>query len=296
MNKEKQKFDIYQETTNRIIELLESHEAGKYQRTWFSASSEIFASNPTSKASYNGLNQLLLSFVINLKGFTQNRWMTLKQGNAIGAKVKKGERSTPISFYSPKYVEKETGNNVTKQVKELLKKGQPVPENVKVVPILKHYLVFNIEQFENMPEEMFFKGQKLEFLEPQKNDLAEEVLRESGAKIIYKTFSDTAFTMLTGQTGNFYSPKKDTITLAERKQFKDSDSFYSVAFHELGHWTGHPTRFNRDLSGKFGSKEYALEELTAELFSAFLSARLGFNTQNHKQCSIHKKLAQMPRG
>lgn len=279
MNKEKQKFDIYQTTTDRIVELLESHEAQKFEKTWFSVSGEIFSSNPTSKASYNGMNQLLLSFIINSEGYTQNRWMTLKQGNKAGAKVKKGEHATPISFYSPKYVDSKTGNNVTAKVKALKEKGEPTPEGIETIPILKHYLVFNLNQFENLPEELLFKGEQITYSEPERNDLAEEVLQKSGAKIEFIRFQETIETALSGRTANSYNPKLDRIRLAQRRQFKATEAFYRTAMHELGHWTGHKSRFNRDFSGQFGSKEYALEELTAELFSAFMCARLGFNTQ-----------------
>jgi antirestriction protein ArdC len=57
--------------------------------------------------------------------------------------------------------------------------------------------------------------------------------------------------------------------------FPDARGFYSTALHELGHWSGHPSRLNRDLVHKFGSPEYAREELRAELASFFVSARLG---------------------
>jgi antirestriction protein ArdC len=60
-----------------------------------------------------------------------------------------------------------------------------------------------------------------------------------------------------------------------KQLFQDARGFYATALHELGHWTGHSSRLDRDLVNKFGSPEYAKEELRADLASYFLSARLG---------------------
>jgi antirestriction protein ArdC len=50
-----------------------------------------------------------------------------------------------------------------------------------------------------------------------------------------------------------------------------------VAFHELGHWSGHKSRLDRDLKNRFGSRDYAAEEVIAELGAAFLCAEFGFD-------------------
>jgi antirestriction protein ArdC len=279
MNKNRNNFDIYQSVTSQIIEILESHQMTNYQKTWFSARGEIFASNPLSKTVYNGLNQLYLSFLINKNQYSQNRWMTFKQGRSAGAKIKKGERSTIVSYYSRKYIDSKTRRNITKKVTEILKNGYPLPDDIEIIPIMKYYPVFNLNQFDWVPEELLFKGEAIEYSVPEKDDLAEEILIKSGANIEYRRFQDTVTTILSNQSANYYIPSKDKIILAGRNQFTGKEAFYKTALHELGHWTGHKSRMNRDLRGANGSKEYALEELTAELFSAFMAARLGFTSQ-----------------
>ena len=57
--------------------------------------------------------------------------------------------------------------------------------------------------------------------------------------------------------------------------FSDADNFYATGLHELVHWSGGKKRLNREMKGKFGSADYAEEELVAELGSAFLMADLG---------------------
>ncbi|MBN2776143.1 MAG: DNA primase, partial [Bacteroidales bacterium] len=46
-----------------------------------------------------------------------------------------------------------------------------------------------------------------------------------------------------------------------------------------GHWTGAESRLNRPVKNKFGSKEYAFEELIAEINSAFILAVLGYESR-----------------
>jgi antirestriction protein ArdC len=50
-----------------------------------------------------------------------------------------------------------------------------------------------------------------------------------------------------------------------------------VTFHELGHWTGHRSRLDRDLRSRFGGRAYAAEELVAELCAAFLCAEFSID-------------------
>ena len=93
---------------------------------------------------------------------------------------------------------------------------------------------------------------------------AEHILQASGAKITHAP-GDRAF----------YRPSTDSITLPEKSQFPQPDAYYATALHELGHWTGHPTRLDRDLAHPFGSEGYAKEELRAEISSMILGDSLG---------------------
>jgi antirestriction protein ArdC len=72
-----------------------------------------------------------------------------------------------------------------------------------------------------------------------------------------------------------YVPSLDTIVMPPAEAFRTVEHFYATELHELGHWTAHEKRLNRDLKNRFGSKAYAAEELVAELTAAFLCAHLG---------------------
>lgn len=75
-----------------------------------------------------------------------------------------------------------------------------------------------------------------------------------------------------------YIPSRDSINLPHFADFDTTADYYATAFHELAHWTGHSSRLDRNLSGRFGSHSYALEELVAELSAAFMAASLGFES------------------
>jgi antirestriction protein ArdC len=65
---------------------------------------------------------------------------------------------------------------------------------------------------------------------------------------------------------------RDFISMPAFARFRGVDHFYNVAFHEFTHWTGCKSRLDRDLKNRFGSRDYATEELIAELGAAFLCA------------------------
>jgi antirestriction protein ArdC len=67
----------------------------------------------------------------------------------------------------------------------------------------------------------------------------------------------------------------EIMRLKSPTQFPTADGYYATALHELGHWTGHETRLNRDLGHPFGSEGYARDELRAEIASLMLGDRLG---------------------
>jgi antirestriction protein ArdC len=70
-------------------------------------------------------------------------------------------------------------------------------------------------------------------------------------------------------------PAADFIQVPPQPAFHEQINYYRTCFHELGHWTGHTSRLARDLSGAMGSRNYAREELVAEMASAFVCATLG---------------------
>lgn len=214
--------------------------------------------NPSTSHEYKGINALWLMTVAENRGYQDTRWMTFKQANSLDAQVMKGEKSTPIQYW--KWSEEQAKRDEA---------GKPIfdedGQTVKVTVALEQPKVFfanvfNAEQLLGLPSQVSHRPQLSEF---ERHEHAESLLRDSGATILY-------------QNGNraFYRPSTDSITLPEREQFKTPDGFYATALHELGHWTGHERRLNRDLAHPFGSEGYAKEELRAEIASLMLGEKL----------------------
>lgn len=257
--------EIYQKITDQLIEILQTHKNLDYTCNW--TPSEVVAKNAISERPYKGFNQIYLSFVASQK-YQLNRWLTFRQGNELNAKVKKGEHAYLVTFWKMKYYDKNTRRDCTHHAEELLKLGRPLPENYIEIPFLRYHYVFNADQFEGLPGKLTKDNFTVQPDEFQKDERAEQIIQSSGAIIEYKKGNSC-----------YYIPGRDKIVMCTPEQFKGKEAYYSVLFHELGHWTGHPSRLNRDLHNAFGTPDYAFEELVAEFCSAYMSAENGFTSK-----------------
>ena len=234
--------DTYTLITDRIIAELESGTV-PWHKPWTCAQPAI--SHTTGKA-YSLLHQLLL-------GGRSGEYLTFQQVQKEGGRVRKGEKASIVVFWKWLKVEDEdTGEE-------------------KEVPFLRYYNVFHVDQCEGILPR--FRASKPPIVNPAAaNDAAEDIiqdyLRRSGVHLVSRESSEA-----------FYRPSTDTVVLPLRTQFADTAEYYSTAFHELTHSTGHPTRLNRITeTARFGSAPYSREELCAELGASFILNRLGLET------------------
>src|SRR5438034_1237799 len=130
--------------------------------------------------------------------------------------------------------------------------------------MMREYTLFHTSQCEGLPQYVV-NGREAPKTDAERNADADEFLRSTGADI------------REGAGEAYYVPSHDFISMPAFAAFRGADHFYSTAFHELAHWTGHKSRLDRDLKTRFGAREYAAEELVAELGAAFLSAEFGFD-------------------
>lgn len=239
-----------------IIEQLRAGTA-PWQKPWTESHDPVAPVNGATGRPYRGGNCVYLWSEQNAHGYADNRWMTYKQAVAMGAQVRRGEHGTAIEYW-----QREMREAVKDAAGKPLKgpDGHQQYRDVKLQrPRVFHATVFNAAQIDGLPPREAKPVQN----EWQRQERAEGILRESGAVIHH------------GGDRAFYSPVTDSITLPARDQFDASDKYYATALHELGHWTGHPSRLDRDLSGGFGSELYAREELRAEISSLMVGDRLG---------------------
>lgn len=255
------KKPFHEIVAEKMIEQLKEGTA-PWQRPWLPGEAGAFVpTNPITGKRYRGINVIHLMS----QGFMDQRWMTYKQAATVDAQVRQGEKGTPIQYW--KFSEEHTKTDADgKPVLDA--QGEPVKQIVKLErPKVFFATVFNAEQIDGMPPIQPRKEQEWNAVER-----AEQILQASGA-VIRNSEQDRAF----------YRPTTDSIHLPDKGQFPTADNYYATALHELGHWTGHESRLNRDLVHPFGSEGYAKEELRAEIASMILGDELGIghNTEQH---------------
>jgi antirestriction protein ArdC len=240
------KRDLYSEVTSRILAELERG-AAPWVKPWSATPGQNVPCNAVSNRPYSGCNVILL-WLAKGRGWPTPRFLTFKQAQEAGGSVKKGEHGTKVYF-----------------VKQLRVKGEGESDEERLVPMMREYTVFNVAQCEGLPTGIAV-GKPQRVRNPDTRDeLADEFLTATGAVI------------REGHGEAYYAAGADFISMPAFVAFKGADHFYNVAFHELSHWTGHKSRLDRDLSGRFGKAQYAAEELIAELGAAFLAAEFGFD-------------------
>jgi antirestriction protein ArdC len=233
---------IYQMVTDRILSLLEQGTI-PWNRPWSGSASKEHPMNLESQREYRGMNVFLLSAM----GFSSRYWLSFKQAKERGGHVRKGERSTPVIFWKRLAVaDKETGDP-------------------KEIPMIRYYSVFNLDQIEGIKPP--------DALEPVVNEF-NPIER---AEAIIAGMPNPPM-IIHSEPRAYYRPAADTVNLPKPELFAKPEHYYSTAFHELAHSTGHETRLKRRPSAVlrfFGDKEYSREELVAEMGAAFLSAEAG---------------------
>jgi antirestriction protein ArdC len=230
--------------TAKLIELLEKGTA-PFQVPWDADTTNRRPFNPTTDKPYRGANSMWLSF----QGYSDPRWMTYKQAEAAGWQVRKGEKSSTIEFWKFRDDRTQTdGSGKTTTISAELER-----------PRVFHANVFNARQIDGIPP----MERTARIYEWEPSVKAEEILKAANATILHDQ-GDRAY----------YSPLRDEIHLPQRDQFRGTDEYYATVFHELGHWTGHESRLNRQF-GAFGDEKYAQEEFRAEIASWIMADTIG---------------------
>jgi antirestriction protein ArdC len=179
--------------------------------------------------------------------------MTFKQALELGAHVRKGEKGSLV-VYADTITRTETDES-----------GQ---ESEAVIPFMKGYTVFNVEQIENLPPQYHAQPEPPQLDSLQRIQRAESFFAATGASIAH------------GGTMACYAQGPDHIRMPPFETFRDAESYYATLAHECTHWTKHPSRLDRDFGRKrWGDQGYAMEELVAELGAAFVCADLAITPE-----------------
>jgi antirestriction protein ArdC len=239
-----EKLDIYTRVTDAIVKAIEQG-AGEYRMPWTVRQDKGFSPISISTCKpYRGINTVVLWAQAQSKGYGSALWGTYQQWVSLGGQVRKGEKASPVVYWGT-WEEKSEADPEARGEKHLFCKG---------------YSVFNLEQVDGckLPRKWEPK-----LSHNQRVDRAEEFFQGVGVQV------------RDGGNRAFYRPTTpEAVYMPGWEQFPQVEGYYSTLAHEVTHWTSHSSRCDRQLGKRFGSEEYAMEELIAELGSAYTMARL----------------------
>jgi antirestriction protein ArdC len=249
---DQQRADIYTRITAEIATAIENG-AGEWHMPWNHDGSSIARPrNVISDKGYRGINVLALWVAARRSGYANGTWGTYQQWSQLGCQVRKGEKATSVVFWKQMHRHHSDAD----------------PSGAAGTHSAEHedqrrffargYCVFNARQVDGYaPPDL-----------PSLPD-SERIVRADAF------FAALNIPIITGGDEACYRPSIDTVFMPPFERFIDSASYYSCLGHEIGHATGAKHRLDRDLTGRFGSAKYAMDEVIVELTSSFIMADLG---------------------
>lgn len=228
--------------------------AGTWAMPWRQMAATGVPTNAVTHKRYTGGNAVWFALVAQAKGYPSPRWATYKQWASVGAQVRKGERGTPGIYWNVRPAEtiEETDPDT----------GETVELTTERVTWARSFTVFNAAQVDNATT----VEAPADLTPLQRIERAEAFFAAVPAVIGWGTGNPS------------YWPAADRVVMPAFDAFDTPEHAYGTLAHELGHWTGHPSRLNRTFGRRFGDNAYAAEELVAELTAAFTCALLGIDT------------------
>lgn len=231
------KMTVQEIVNDRIIGMLKQGTI-PWHKPW-SGSRNGAVSHVTGRP-YSLLNQLLLP---------PGEYITFNQCKDEGGQVKKGAKSHIVVFW--KQTEVKTA-----------KDGE---EKTEVIPLLRYYRVFHIDDCENISAKYPTGSEEPFDADEEADRIASEYFMRTSCKLVQNKRDSAS-----------YSPAFDRVMMPQIDQFDSMPHYYATLFHEIGHSTGHTSRLNRfETPVAYGDKPYSREELVAELTSAMILYRLG---------------------
>lgn len=243
--------DLHARVAATILAQLETADPASWTPPWHGA--DPMPRNARTGRRYRGINVLALWCVAQAEGYADARWATYRQWSALGAQVRKAERGTLVLFYKdlPRSARVDIGD-------------ADQPDSAPFVARAAH--VFNVAQVDAAPPTV---------------DAATITAPPAPLPVFDAFVAATGATIREGGSRACYIPATDTIHVPPRTAFHMPTGYAGTLAHELVHWTGAPHRLARDLTGRFGARAYAAEELIAELGAAFVLADLGLARTPH---------------
>lgn len=248
------KADVYERITSRIVAELEQG-VRPWLKPWNAEHMAGRISRPLrwNGKPYSGINVIMLWGEATARGYACPIWMTYKQAQELGGQVRKGEGGSLVVYAD--CITRTDTDAATGEATE------------REIPFLKGYTVFNCEQIDSLPAH--YNAMAEAPLSPMQRDAKAEAF-----------FTATGASIRHSGSQAYYAVHDDHVQMPPFETFRDAESYYATLSHEVTHWTRHPSRLDRNFGQtRWGDEGYAIEELVAELGSAFLCADLGLTPE-----------------
>lgn len=254
-----------------------------WQKPWFTEGALAWPRNLTGRR-YNGGNALMLMLHAEKEGYKLPVWCTFnsiqkvfnperKEGDQQEpVHVMKGEKSFPVFLTTFTVIHKETKAKIPYDDYKKLSRDEQKEYNV--YPKNQVFSVFNVAQtnLQQVRPELYAK------LEEQFKGKRSEIGESFSFPAVDAMIANNAWVCPIKpqhQDKAYYSISRDEIVVPEKSQFPIPENFYGTLLHEMTHSTGSADRLNRLKASAFGDKDYAREELVAELGSALVMQQQG---------------------
>ena len=252
-----EKQSVFEDVTARIVEELERGTVPWHQPWAFGLTGHR---NGASDRPYRGINPFILEAEALKQGYEDRRWVTFKQAQRAGGRIRKGEHGVRIVFWKPIMVD-----------------DRDNPGKKKAIPMLRTFVVFNVAQTEGIDWPEVLEREPVEPIAA----MDELIAGYAGAPSIRHGGGRAA-----------YAPDADVLFMPDSADFESPEAYYQTLAHELIHSTGHGSRLDRKLDTTFGSSQYGLEELVAEIGAAMLLGVAGVEPQYQQSAAYVKNWLQ----
>lgn len=263
----------YNKAREELVKMyIESLEQGEipWHKTWKLRT----PCNIVSNKNYRGINNLMLTYIAYKRGYNDNRWCTFEQMRKNKWKFKGEAKGQGVWVeYWTQYNVKEKKIYSFPAYEKVIKNEPERKDEFRIID--RCTVVFNCDLMEGVPKQK----EIIEYNDANLSKTIDNIITNMDVAYIEK------------DSDPYYSILDDMVVIPHKKTFDNEYSYYATQLHELSHATGHESRLNRDMKNKFGTEEYAKEELRAEISSSFLIQKYGLE-YDKKHLEEHKAYIQ----
>lgn len=263
---------VKQQLAERFIHCLDDKKE-EWSKNWKIGNG---ACNGISNRKYAGLNRFLLTFYSQEEKYEGNRFYTFNQIKEKGYHLENAKgKGIPIIYPMFNYFKDGAADYSDRKLvgvskkSEMIRSGEATESNFKWAYASVKYVFSEdlVKEIEKDPQQHIYSNdEKFEFLKG--------FMKETGVELYQSKINVRCY----------YDINKHRIVLPPDNHFFNKEALLSTLAHEIAHSTS--KGLEREVTGEFGSEEYAKEELRAEIASAYICAELGIDTSMNENNNV----------